>query len=96
MTDDRPLFIIVTAWVAMQWALFLLVFFAAAAAAQTRQVAYETLPGTDIRDYRKPAIVVEVEPATRWSNERVTVYQTLPGTDVRDYNKKAYVVEKED
>ena len=86
---DRTLEIVVAAWIFIQVV-------ALAAAAQDRHVVYETLPGTDVPNYNKPATVIETEPATRWSPERITVYQSIPGTDVRDYRKKAYVAEKED
>ena len=85
---DKTLEITVAIWIATQFAILV-------AAAQERQVIYETLPGTTVRDYSKPALIVETEPTTRWSPERVTIYQSIPGTDVRDYSKKAYIAEKE-
>lgn len=49
---------------------------------QAGRVIYPTLPGTDIRDYRKPGWVVDGR----------SVYPTLPGSDVRDYRRGGYVV----
>ncbi len=41
---------------------------------------YQTLPGTNIRDYSKPGLV----------HQGNTVYQTLPGSSIRDYSKPGY------
>ena len=43
-----------------------------------------TLPGTNIRDYSKPCIVVE---------DDGDIYQTLPGSSAKDYSKPGYKVE---
>jgi len=44
---------------------------------------YPTYPGTSIRDYSKPGMIVKDG----------NVYQTYPGTDVRDYSKSGYKLE---
>jgi hypothetical protein len=41
---------------------------------------YPTYPGTSVRDYSKPAIVIE----------KNKIYNTYPGTSVRDYSKPSY------
>jgi hypothetical protein len=46
-------------------------------------IIHPTLPGTDVRDWNQPSIVIR-------DNQ---VYQTLPGTDVRDWNKGGYRIE---
>jgi len=46
-------------------------------------VAYPTLPGSDVRDFTKPGLRIEGD----------TVYQTLPGMDIRDYSKPGVRVE---
>ena len=53
-------------------------------------IIYETLPGTSVRDYSKPGLVIEDD------GEDSTVYKTLPGMDVRDYSKPGYVIENEE
>ena len=42
---------------------------------------YQTLPNSNIRDYRAPAFVTEGN----------TTYQTMPGSTVRDYRAPTYV-----
>ena len=53
-----------------------------------KQVTYQTLPNSAVRDYRAPALV------TTTSNGKTVVYQTLPNSTVRDYRAPTYVTEK--
>lgn len=46
-------------------------------------VLYPTLPGSYIRDYSKPGIVVQESLA----------YPTRPGSNIRDYSQPSYVVQ---
>ena len=51
------------------------------ACADDSQTTYQTLPNSNIRDYRAPAYVTEGN----------TTYQTLPGSTIRDYGAPTYV-----
>lgn len=53
-----------------------------------KQVTYQTLPNSAVRDYRAPAIVVKEQ------GGKTVIYQTMPGSTVRDYSAPAYVVKK--
>ena len=64
---------------------FVVVFLAGTAAAESARV-YPTIPGTNVRDYSRPGMVVKE------SAGRVVVNPTLPGTNVRDYSKPGMVV----
>jgi hypothetical protein len=55
--------------------------------ARADTVLYPTLPGTAIRDYSRPGILVEHE------NGNVVYYNTLPGTSIKDYSRPGWVVE---
>lgn len=44
---------------------------------------YQTLPGTNIRDYSKPGLVQQGD----------AIYQTLPGSNIRDYSAPGYKVQ---
>ena len=67
---------------------FLLVFVAVSAFGAEKQVTYQTLPNSAVRDYRAPVIVVKEQ------NGKTVVYQTMPGSVVRDYSAPAYIVKK--
>ena len=67
---------------------FLLVFAGVSAFGAEKQVTYQTLPNSTVRDYRAPALV------TTTSNGKTVVYQTLPNSTVRDYRAPTYVTEK--
>ena len=49
--------------------------------ADDSKTTYQTLPNSNIRDYRAPAYVTEGN----------TTYQTLPGSTIRDYRAPTYV-----
>ncbi len=49
--------------------------------ADGRTTTYQTLPNSNIRDYRAPAYVTEGN----------VTYKTLPNSTVRDYRAPAYV-----
>ena len=49
-------------------------------------VYHQTYPGTTLRDYSQPSIVVR-------DNQ---VYQTYPGTTLRDYSKPGLIIERRD
>lgn len=66
----------------------LLVFVGVSAFGAEKQVTYQTLPNSTVRDYRAPAIV------SKEQNGKVIIYQTMPGSAVRDYSAPAYVVKK--
>lgn len=51
--------------------------------ADPRTVIYPTIPGTNLRSYSEPGLVVEGNHA----------YQTIPGTSLRDYSERGYVRE---
>jgi hypothetical protein len=52
------------------------------------ETIYPTLPGTNVRDYSKPGMVV------RESSDGKSVYPTSPGTNIRDYSKPGMVVKE--
>ena len=47
----------------------------------SKTTTYQTLPNSNIRDYRAPAYVTEGN----------TTYQTLPNSNIRDYRAPTYV-----
>ena len=69
---------------------------------------YQTLPNSNIRDYRAPAFVTEGNTtyqtmpnstvrdyrAPTYVTKGNTTYQTLPGSTVRDYSAPSYVTSK--
>ena len=57
------------------------VIFSGAAFPGGSKTTYQTLPNSNVRDYRAPAFVTEGN----------TTYQTLPGSTVRDYRAPSYV-----
>lgn len=60
-------------------------FMAVSAQAQDMTI-YQTIPGTNIRDYTKSGIRVD-------GNH---VYQTIPGTDIRDLTKPGAIMDGND
>lgn len=68
--------------------LFFLAFVAGSVFGAEKQVTYQTLPNSAVRDYRAPAIVVKEQ------GGETVIYQTMPGSTVRDYSAPAYVVKK--
>ena len=68
-----------------KYMLLLSVIVSGAAFSGGSKTTYQTLPNSNVRDYRAPAFVTEGK----------TTYQTLPGSSVRDYRAPAYVT-KED
>jgi hypothetical protein len=53
-------------------------------------VIYQTYPGTDIRDYSAPSMVIERDGV----QGNGIGYQTHPGTTVRDYSKPGIIIER--
>jgi hypothetical protein len=50
------------------------------------QVVYPTIPGTDLRDYTQPGLVID---------RRGTAYPTVPGTqDIPDYTQPGIKVDE--
>lgn len=47
-------------------------------------VIHQTIPGTTVRDYSRPSLVIERDG---------TGYQTIPGTVVRDYGAPGFTVQ---
>ena len=50
-------------------------------------VIHQTYPGTDIRDYSAPSVVI---------TDDGTGFITHPGTDVRDYSQPGLTIERSD
>lgn len=50
---------------------------------------YPTLPGTDIRDYSEPGLVIE-----RYHDGTEVGYPTLPGTAIPNYSQPGYRIER--
>lgn len=59
-----------------------------ACADETR--VYQTLPGTSIRDYSKPGMVIKEN-----RDGSASGYQTLPGTSIRDFNEPGVKIERD-
>ena len=59
----------------------LAIVFSNAAYSEGRRTTYQTLPNSNIRDYRAPSYVTEGN----------VTYQTLPGSTIRDYRAPTYV-----
>ena len=49
---------------------------------------YQTLPGTSIRDYSKPGMVIDDD-----GRGTKTIYKTIPGVDVRDFGESGLIIE---
>ena len=63
------------------------------------QYLWPTLPGTTLRDYDAPGIVIQKSPynSNQYGNnvfdtptQQYNIYQTLPGTTLRDYSKPGW------
>ena len=65
-----------------------LAFVATSVFGKDKVVVYQTLPNSQVRDYRAPVIVTEK------TKSGTVVYQTLPNSQVRDYRAPAYRVNK--
>ena len=61
--------------------LLTIVAFANIAFAGDSKTTYQSLPNSNIRDYRAPTFVTKGN----------TTYQTLPGSNIRDYSAPTYV-----
>ena len=56
------------------------------ASSQDRKITiYPTYPGSGVRDYSKPGMVID-------GNK---IYKTYPGTDIRDYTQPGYAIRRE-
>lgn len=85
--------------------LLTIVAFANIALAGDSKTTYQTLPNSNIRDYRAPTYVTEgnttyqTVPNSNIRDYRAptfvtkgnTTYQTLPGSNIRDYSAPTYV-----
>ena len=69
--------------------LIVLAFFTIAAVAiklaHGDETIHPTIPGTNVRDWSKPSIVIK---------QNGDGYQTLPGSNVRDYSKGGFKIER--
>ena len=63
-------------------------FFTSTLFAKGKVVVYQTLPNSQVRDYRAPTMVTEK------TKDGVVIYQTLPNSQVRDYTAPSYKVKK--
>lgn len=53
------------------------------------QAIHPTVPGTKVRDYTKPGLIIEK------NGDKTFAHPTLPGTEVRDYTKPSFILEQD-
>ena len=53
--------------------------------AEAQTVIHQTIPGTNVRDYSAPSLIIQRDG---------TGYQTIPGTTVRDYSAPGVKVQR--
>lgn len=75
-------------WFSIFMLVVVLGFFTSTLFAKDKVVVYQTLPNSQVRDYRAPTMV------TKKTKDGVVIYQTLPNSQVRDYTAPSYKVKK--